>query len=107
MLTGGVKGTMNTEHKSKDFIAFLKKLDRECPKGKVLHLILDNYSTHRSKETFCLGQNTRERLLHYVDEKLAGEFDEAIWEFWTFLLKKAKSHRIDVSGYVSLAPFLC
>jgi hypothetical protein len=44
----------------------------------------------------------RERFLNYVDEKLAGEFDTAIWEFWTFLLKKAESHRIDVSGYASL-----
>jgi transposase len=51
MLTGNVKGTMNKEHKSKGFIAFLKKLDRECSKEKVLHIILDNYSTHKAKET--------------------------------------------------------
>ena len=43
----------------------------------------------------------RERFLKYVDKKLAGKFDTALWEFWTFLLKKAESHRIDVSGYAS------
>jgi hypothetical protein len=34
MLTGNVKGKMDTEHKSKDFIAFLKKLDTNVRKEK-------------------------------------------------------------------------
>jgi transposase len=69
MLTGNVKGAMNKEHQSKDFITFLKKLDRECPKGKVLHIILDNYSTHTSKETngYLLGENVAGRFaLHFI-----------------------------------------
>jgi small basic protein len=35
MLTGNVKEKTNREHKSKDFIAFLKKSGRERAKGKV------------------------------------------------------------------------
>jgi transposase len=69
MLTGNVKGTMNQEHQSIDFIAFLKKLDRECPKGKVLHIILDNYSTHKAKETkeYLSSDRVKERfVLHFI-----------------------------------------
>jgi transposase len=51
MLTGNVKDQIKKYHKSKDFIAFLRKLDRQCEKGKELHIILDNYSAHKSKET--------------------------------------------------------
>ena len=69
MLTGNVKGKMNKEHKSKDFIAFLKKLDRECPKGKALHIILDNYSAHTSKETneYLSPEKVKGRfVLHFI-----------------------------------------
>jgi transposase len=69
MLTGNVKGKMNKEHKSKDFIAFLKKLDRECANGKVLHIILDNYSAHKSKETneYLARENVKDRfVLHFI-----------------------------------------
>jgi transposase len=69
MLTGNVKGKMNKEHKSKDFIMFLKKLDRECTKGKVLHIILDNYSAHKSKETnaYLTQEKVKDRfVLHFI-----------------------------------------
>jgi transposase len=69
MLADNVKGAMNKEHKSKDFIAFLKKLGRECPKGKVLHIILDNYSTHTSKEVneYLSSENVADRFaLHFI-----------------------------------------
>lgn len=32
------------------YIAFLKKLDKEYPKDKVLHIIADNYATHKTAE---------------------------------------------------------
>jgi transposase len=69
MLTGNVKGKLNKTHKSKDFIGFLKKLDRECAKEKVLHIILDNYSAHKSKETteYLSRDEVKERfVLHFI-----------------------------------------
>ncbi|GMO11395.1 MAG: hypothetical protein Ta2A_19760 [Treponemataceae bacterium] len=49
MLTGNVIGECQDHHSAKEYIAFLKKLDRNCEKGKVLHIIADNYSTHKTK----------------------------------------------------------
>jgi transposase len=67
MLTGNVNGKINKQHKSKDFIAFLKKLDRECEKDKELHIILDNYSAHKSAETndYLTGKERR-FVLHFI-----------------------------------------
>ena len=46
--TGKVIGETKETHKSTDYISFLKKIDRKTPKSKVLHIILDNYSAHKS-----------------------------------------------------------
>ena len=67
VLTGNVQGECKREHKSKDFIAFLKKLDKQCEKGKMLHIILDNYSAHKSKETREYLAKKEERFsLHFI-----------------------------------------
>jgi transposase len=50
MLTGNVTGERGDRHRASDYIAFLKKLDRGCEKGKVLHIIADNYATHKTPE---------------------------------------------------------
>jgi transposase len=69
MHSGNVKGKMNKKHKSKDFIVFLEKPDRECAKGKVLHIILDNYPAHKSKETkkYLSSEKVKGRFeLHFI-----------------------------------------
>jgi hypothetical protein len=39
-----------------------------------------------------------------VAEKLHDEFDDTtMWEFYTFLYKKAQEHQADYSGYTSIA----
>lgn len=51
LVTGFVHMSIMEEHKSKDFIAFLTKLDSYYPKRSVIQIILDNHSVHTSKET--------------------------------------------------------
>jgi transposase len=46
VLTGSVIGRCLPRHRHVEFIAFLKTIDREVPKGLQVHLILDNYATH-------------------------------------------------------------
>ena len=43
---GRVIGECYQRHRHQEFLRFLKRLDRELPSGKALHLILDNYGTH-------------------------------------------------------------
>lgn len=50
VLSGRVIGECRDKHTAKDYISFLRKLDRQCPKGKTLHIIADNYRTHKTEE---------------------------------------------------------
>src|SRR5271169_6937526 len=47
MLDGKVIGDCMPRHRHQEFIRFLKKIDNETPAGLDLHLIVDNYGTHR------------------------------------------------------------
>jgi transposase len=48
MLDGKVIGECRQRHRSQEFVGFLKKIDQETPTDLDLHLIVDNYSTHKS-----------------------------------------------------------
>ena len=47
VLHGTVIGNCYERHRHQEFLKFLRLLDRAFPKGKTLHLILDNYGTHK------------------------------------------------------------
>jgi transposase len=48
--TGRVLGRVTKRHRSRDFVAFLRQIDRAQPAELDLHLILDNSSTHKTEE---------------------------------------------------------
>ena len=48
--TGFVIGECKPKHRAKEFIAFLKRIDRTVKKGLDIHLVLDNNSTHKTAE---------------------------------------------------------
>ena len=50
ILTGKVIGRMTKRHRAKEFLDFLRQIDRSTPKELNLHLILDNSSTHKTAE---------------------------------------------------------
>ena len=45
--TGEVVGECYDRHRHDEFLVFLKKLERQTPKDLALHLIVDNYATHK------------------------------------------------------------
>jgi transposase len=47
VLTGTVIGECLPRHRHTEFLRFLRTIDREVPRGLQVHLILDNYSTHK------------------------------------------------------------
>ena len=47
MLDGRVIGDCLPRHRHQEFIRFLKKIDAETPQDLDLHLIVDNYGTHK------------------------------------------------------------
>jgi transposase len=47
VLDGTVIGQCMKRHRHQEFLRFLRKLDRETPKRLDIHLIVDNYATHK------------------------------------------------------------
>lgn len=47
ILDGQVIGQCRPQHTHAEWLKFLKMIDRETPKDKTLHLIADNYATHK------------------------------------------------------------
>jgi transposase len=47
VLEGKVIGRCMQRHRHQEFVRFLNAIEREVPAGKRVHLILDNYATHK------------------------------------------------------------
>lgn len=47
--TGKVIGQLKRRHRSVEFLQFLKAIDAAVPSGQDIHLIMDNYGTHKTQ----------------------------------------------------------
>ena len=47
ILDGKVVGECHTRHRHQEWLRFLRRLDREFPSRLKLHLVMDNYGTHK------------------------------------------------------------
>ena len=60
VLNGRVIGRCMQRHRHQEFIRFLNAIGAEVPVGKVVHVILDNYATHKHPKVMrWLGQHPR------------------------------------------------
>jgi len=66
MLDGTVIGDCMPRHRHQEFIRFLKQIDGQTPAGLDLHLIVDNYGTHKHpRVTSWLHRHPRFHL-HFI-----------------------------------------
>ena len=66
MLDGKVIGDCMPHHRHQEFIRFLKKIDSETPAELGLHLIVDNYGTHKHPRVKSwIGRHPRFHL-HFI-----------------------------------------
>jgi transposase len=49
-LDGTVIGSRVDQHRHEEFLKFLRTIDKEVPKGLAVHMILDNYATHKHQD---------------------------------------------------------
>ena len=66
VLEGTVIGTCYPLHRNEEFLKFLRKIDRETPRGLDLHLILDNYGTHNHPNVKAWLQHHPRFHLHFT-----------------------------------------
>ena len=48
LATGNVIGELHRRHRSKEFLAFLRTIDTNVPAELSVHLVMDNYGTHKT-----------------------------------------------------------
>jgi putative transposase len=66
MATGAVIAECKPRHRHQEFLSFLRRIDKEVPKDLALHLIVDNYWTHKhAKAKALLAQRPRFHV-HYT-----------------------------------------
>jgi len=66
VLDGTVIGSCFDRHRHEEFLRFLRQVDRETPEGMDLHLIVDNYSTHKHPKVQRWIQRHGRFHLHFI-----------------------------------------
>ena len=59
VLDGTVIGQCMQRHRHQEFIRFLNRLERDIPAGKLVHVVLDNYGSHKHPEVRACSRHPR------------------------------------------------
>ena len=66
LLQGKVIGQCYKRHRHQEFLRFLRQLDQEFPADLSLHLVMDNYGTHKTAEVRTWLKRHPRFVLHFV-----------------------------------------
>jgi transposase len=66
VLDGQVIGQCLQRHTHAEWLKFLRKIDRETPKDKTLHLIADNYATHKHPAVLAWLDKHPRFVMHFT-----------------------------------------
>lgn len=78
-LDGNVLSKCMPRHRHQEFIRFLNQIDQQTPSDLTIHLILDNYGTHKAREGDTLvGEASAISLSLHSDEQFMAERRRAI-----------------------------
>ena len=92
LLTGAVHASVEERHRSREFVAFLQKLDAAYPPATAIKLILDNHSAHISKETRAWLADQPEGRFTFVFTPKHGSWLNLVEGFFSKLTRSALRH---------------
>jgi len=72
VLTGVVIGQCLPRHRHTEFLKFLRTIDGQVPKGLAVHLILDNYATHKRADAQAWLHRHKRFHLHFTRHRRRG-----------------------------------
>jgi transposase len=64
--TGQVIGESFKQHRHQEFLQFLKKVERQTPKDQEIHIVLDNYATHKHPNILEWITKKKRIFLHFI-----------------------------------------
>ena len=66
VFSGEVIGECKSQHRHQEFLSFLKTIEKQTPKELELHLIVDNYSTHKHENVRKWLTRNKRVTLHFI-----------------------------------------
>ncbi len=66
VLDGKVIGDCHSRHRHQEWLKFLRRLDREFPQDLQLHLVMDNYGTHKEPHVTAWLKKHPRFVCHFV-----------------------------------------
>src|SRR5207245_10189028 len=63
---GNIVGRCMQRHRHQEFIRFLNAIEAEVPVGKTLHVLLDNYATHKHPKVRAWLQRHPRFVFHFT-----------------------------------------
>lgn len=64
--TGNITGECYQKHTHKEFLKFVKKVESQTDKNKDLHIIVDNYATHKHEKVRKWLKRNKRVFLHFT-----------------------------------------
>lgn len=64
--TGKVIGACKPKHRHQEFLAFIKTVEKQTPADLELHLIVDNYATHKHEKVRSWLKRNKRVHLHFI-----------------------------------------
>jgi len=93
--TGEVHALVRDRHRSCEFIEFLKVLDEKYPGDRIIRMVLDNHSSHISKETQKYLK-TKPNRFHFIFTPKHGSWLNLIESFFSKITRSFLRHiRVD------------
>ena len=66
MATGKVIGKTYRKHRHQEVLRFLREVDKAVPKGQEIHIVLDNYATHKHEKVLAWIERKKRIFLHFT-----------------------------------------
>jgi transposase len=86
VLDGTVLGRCMQRHRHQEFIRFLNAIEAAVPAGKLVHVILDNYGTHKHPKVMAWLDRHKRWTFHYTPT--SGSWLNAIETFFSALTRR-------------------
>lgn len=86
ILDGTVIGRRMPRHTHKEFLAFLKTIERSVPPGKIVHAITDNYATHKQPDVLKWLADHPRWVFHFTPT--SGSWLNAVEGFFSTLTRR-------------------
>jgi len=99
ILNGKVIGTCQARHRSREFVRFLNHLEKQLEPGVEVHLIMDNYCTHKCAEVQRWLKPKKRKRFHFHFTPTSSSWLNQVERFFALItgrmIRRGTFHSVD------------